>query len=375
MARFDLNLLGALNALLTDRNVTRAAERLNVTQPTMSGMLQRLRYQFDDEILTRNGRHMELTSFGTSLVEPVREALRGVELLIKAEPVFNPATSTREFTLMASDYCTSIFLPQVVSYLASYAPGVRLMMQPINTPIERMFSGEIDLCITADDLSLLGQDNGAEKLQSEQLFSDEFVCVVAKNHPLHEGSSIEELLSFPHIGVQMAGTLNTIESVALRQHAPFYKPNFVVGDFSLVACMVSGSSLVGVIQSRLAEVVVRTLPVRTFRPPFAMPTLNETMLWHYRHIGDPAHIWLRGMLSEVAGAWLDSREVRTPAADLDPQRQVNYASSPRIAPRYEHARRRRFCCLNPVAPSDEVAQYPLMTKMRRTIGRIDFTHR
>jgi len=206
----------------------------------------------------------------------------------------------------------------VVSYLAAHAPGVRLIMQPINTPIERMFSGQIDLCITADDLSLLGHDNGAEKLQSEELFSDEFVCVVANNHPLHEGSGIEELLSFPHVGVQMMGTLNTIELVALRQHVPFYKPSFMVGDFSLVACMVARSNLVGVIQSRLAEVAARTLAVRTFQPPFAMPTLRETMLWHSRHVPDPAHIWLRGMISEVAGNWLESQKPWAPTP-ADPQ--------------------------------------------------------
>jgi len=304
MARFDLNLLSALNALLSDRNVTRAAERLNVTQPTMSGMLQRLRFQFNDQLLVRNGRQLELTPFGASLVEPVLEAIRGVELLMLAEPVFEPRTSTRAFTLMASDYCTSIFLPQVVSHIATYAPGVRLIMQPINAPFERMFSGEVDLCITADDLSLFGLDNGEEKLQSEQLFSDEFVCVVATDHPLDEQSDLSELLSFPHVGVEMAGTLSTIETAWLRKHAPLYKPNFMVGDFSLVPCMVAGSNLVGIIQSRLAELAARSLPIRTLRPPFAMPTLHESMLWHARHIQDPAHVWFRGVIRDVASAWV-----------------------------------------------------------------------
>lgn len=307
MARFDLNLLSALNALLSDRNVTRAAERLNVTQPTMSGMLQRLRYQFDDQLLVRNGRNMELTPFAASLVDPVREALRGVELLMHAEPVFDAATSTREFALMASDYCTSIFLPKVVAQIATHAPGVRLIMHPINTPVERLFSGEIDLCITADDLSLLGQDNCDERLHSEHVFSDEFVCVVAENHPLDERADLKELLSYPHVGVQMVGTVHTIETAVMRQHAPLYKPNFVVADFSLVACMVARSNLVGVVQSRLAEIAAKTLPIRSFSPPFAMPILNEAMLWHSRYIEDPAHVWLRGVIRDVASTWLDDR--------------------------------------------------------------------
>jgi DNA-binding transcriptional LysR family regulator len=215
-------------------------------------------------------------------------------------------TSTREFTLMASDYCTSIFLPKVVARIAAQAPGMRLSIQSINAPVDRMIAGEIDLCITANDLSLFGCGGGGETLQSEQLFSDEFVCIVAEDHPLDEGADLNDLLSFPHIGVEMAGTVGTIESVALRQQAPRYKPNFVVADFSLVACMVANSRLVGVIQSRLAEVAALTLPIRTLRPPFSMPTLNETMLWHSRHIEDPGHIWLRGVLRDIAGTWLDT---------------------------------------------------------------------
>lgn len=303
MARFDLNLLAALNALLSDRNVTRAAERLNVTQPTMSGMLQRLRYQFNDQLLIRNGREMELTSFGASLVEPVRQALYGVEQLIHAEPVFDPATSTREFTLTASDYCTSIFLPHVVRVISENAPGIRLIMQPLHAPVKRMISGELDLCITADDLSLLGNDDGGDKLHSERLFSDEFVCVVSNEHPLTEEATLEELLGYPHVGVHMMGTVNTIETASLRQRLPMFKPNFTVPDFSLVACMVADSNLVGVIQSRLAEVAARTLPVRTFPAPFEMATLNEAMFWHSRHMHDPAHIWLREILRSVAETW------------------------------------------------------------------------
>lgn len=322
MARFDLNLLSALNALLTDKNVTRAAERLNVTQPTMSGMLQRLRYQFNDQLLVRNGRHMELTPFGASLVEPVREALRGVDLLMYAEPVFDPATSTREFRLMSSDYCTSIFLPTVVAHVAKHAPGVRLIMQPINAPLEQMHSGETDLCITADDMSLYGHDKDDEKLHSEHLFSDEFVCIVAHDHPLDERAGIKELLSFPHIGVEMVGALGTIETIVLRQHEPLYRPNFVVADFSIVPYMVATSRLVGIIQAKLAEIAARTLPIRMFRPPFQMPVLNEIMLWHSRHLQDPAHAWLRSVLREVAIARQDNNHlVENPAPTAEPERR------------------------------------------------------
>jgi DNA-binding transcriptional LysR family regulator len=314
MARFDLNLLSALNALLSDKNVTRAAERLKVTQPTMSGMLQRLRYQFDDQLLVRNGRELELTPFGASLVEPVREALRSVELLILTEPVFDPRTSTREFTLMSSNYCASLFLPLVVAHVSARAPGVRLILKPIHNPIERIFAGEVDLCIAPDDRSLTAAHSGAEKIHSELLFSDEFVCVVAKDHSLDAHSDIDEVFSFPHVGVQPCGTDTTIEATWIRRLRPEYKPQAIVAEFPLVAPMVSHSKLVGIMPARMAKLSARAMSIRTFYPPYAMPTADEALMWHSRHMQDPAHIWLRGVVQDIAAAWLGKSESRVAVA-------------------------------------------------------------
>ena len=319
MARFDLNLLSALDALLTERNVTRAACKLRVTQPTMSGMLQRLRYQFDDQLLVRNGRGMELTPFGNTLTEPVREALRGIESLVRAEPSFDPQTSTRSFKIMASDYCTSIFMPRIVAHLAKYAPRVGLVIQSLNAPVERMLCGDIDLCITADDRGLLCRDAGEDKLLSDYLFSDDFVCVVAEDHPLRGDATLEEYLSYPHVGVKIPGVLSTIEAASLLAYAPRCKPNYVVADFSMVASMVAYTDLVGVIQKRLARVAARTLPIRMFPPPFAIPALNEAMMWHPRHLEDSSHTWFRGVLLKEAAALFGGTAVATGSTHIPAQ--------------------------------------------------------
>jgi len=327
MARFDLNLLSALNALLSEKNVTRAAERLFVTQPTMSGMLQRLRYQFDDELLVRNGRELEHTPFGASLVKPVQEALRSIELLIHTEPFFDPATSEREFTVMASNYCASVFLPHVVAHLAKCAPGVRLHTQPINNPLERIYAGQADICITADDMSLFAAGGNAEKIHSEPLFCDEFVCVVAKNHPLARHADLDQLFSYPHVGVHMFGTVNTIESAWIEEHRPGYRPTVVVADFPLVAPMVAHSDLVGVMPARMAELSSRAMSIRTFQPPYKMPSLVEAMLWHSRHQNDPAHIWLRAAIRQTAVQWLE-QDGETPlcSEQLDEQKSRRHAT-------------------------------------------------
>lgn len=300
MKGFDLNLLGALHALLAERNVTRAADRLCVTQPTMSGMLQRLRFQFGDQLLIRHGRNMELTPFAESLQEHVHDAIRSVDALIRAEPQFDPHTTTRNFRIMASDYCTAIFVSRVVAKLAKIAPSVSLAIMPLISPIDRLIAGGVDLCISTDDLSLFGRDIGEDKLQVQHLFSDKFVCVVAEDHPLQEGATLAEYLSYPHVGVQLEGIPCTVEAACMREFAPQFRPNYTVADFGMVALLVARTNFVGIVQKRLSDDVRHYLPVRTITPPFAMPRLEETLLWHRRHIGDPAHDWLRGVIGGVA---------------------------------------------------------------------------
>lgn len=306
MARFDLNLLSALDALLAERNVTRAAERLHVTQPTMSGMLQRLRWQFDDPILVRVGRCMELTPLAVSLIEPTREALRGVERLVGVEPVFDCNRSTRRFTLMASDYCAVTFMPGVIRALAEAAPGIRIDVRPLDAPAEKLASGEVDLCISIDDRRLLCCED-ADDLRSQHLFSDRFVCVVDADHPLNARATLADYFRFSHIGVRLPGHLRTIDATCLREHMPEHRPCYTVSDFSVIPHMVVGSRLVGIVQKRLADLAVATLPVRAFAMPFAMPNINETMFWDSRHEADASHIWLRSFLAVQAARWSESK--------------------------------------------------------------------
>lgn len=304
--RFDLNLLHALDALLSECNVTRAAERLNVTQPTMSGMLQRLRFQFDDPLLAKNGRNMELTPFAKSLIEPLDKALKEVESLVNAGANFNPLTSTQSFSIMASNYCTSIFLPQIVARLASIAPGIKLVIHSMDAPIEHLISDNVDLCIGPTELSLICSRDRVEQIFCKYIFSERYVCVVAKDHPLSEDCSLEEYLAFPHIGVHMAGIANTLEVAALRQIAPDYKPTCQVADFSMVSSMAARTNLVGLVQERLARRDAQTFPIRYFTPPFDFPEINETMLWHSRYSKDPSHIWLRKLIASEAKEWIDT---------------------------------------------------------------------
>ena len=319
MPRFDLNLLSALDALLSECNVTRAAERLYVTQPTMSGMLQRLRFQFDDQLLVRNGRAMELTPLGEGLVDPVREALNGIQALVRIEPSFDPAISDRTFSIMTSDYCVTVFMPHVVARLAEIAPGVRLEFVGLEAPVDRIASGDVDLCISVHDRSLLLGEHADIYLESQPLFSDNFVCIVAKDHPLDALSTLEENLCYPHVGVKVGGTIETIDTAAMRRHEPLYKPACLVEDFSLVPGIVANSRMVGVVQKRLADIASKAYDIRAFAPPFARPPINETMHWHPRRTGDPAHTWLRKTLADEATLWFGDPPDDVP---VEPKRRL-----------------------------------------------------
>lgn len=300
MARFDLNLLPALDALLTERHVTRAAEAIHVSQSTMSGMLQRLRYQFRDEILVRVGRNMELTPFAANLATPLRDALLGLNLLAQAVPTFDPSVSTRTFTLMASDYCLMTFLPRVLHRMAAEAPSVRLEVEPMDGPVPKLIGGDIDLCITTDDWRVLQIEVPKDLLMSDVLFSDDFVCIVDEDHPIGERPTISEYFSYPHIQVKMGGGLDTLEDLSVRDYMPQYRPSFTVTDFMAIPYLVRSSPLIGVVQRRLANLVQAHLPIRIFAPPFPINDINETLIWHSRNSTDPAHEWIRALILDEA---------------------------------------------------------------------------
>ncbi|MGB8416426.1 LysR family transcriptional regulator [Paraburkholderia sp.] len=300
MPRFDFNLLSALHALLTESNVTKAAQRLGVSQSTMSGMLQRLRYQLGDEILVRRGRGMELTYFGRSLLEPVHDALRDLEALIQPEEDFKPISSTRVFSVMVSDYCEAILLPQVLVRLSELAPGIRLNIHPIDNPTERMLAGEVDMCLLARSVWPLTPREGSEVLDIEHLFSDEFVCIAANDNSISDDLSVSDYVRLNHVGVRFPGGLVSIDERALRERFPDYQISYGVSGFLSMLEIVAASNMLGLVQRRLAERALSRWGLRIFPPPFALPRLHEALLWHRRHTNEPSHRFLRNILIEEA---------------------------------------------------------------------------
>ena len=144
--KLDLNLLVALDALLAERNISRAGERLHLSQPAMSNALARLRSFFGDELLAAQGRQMVLTPRALGLIEPVRDVLMRIDSTITTPPLFDPAQSTRTFVLLLSDFTTAVFIPPLLEALYQQARGIRLELRTLNDkPAEQLEQGDADL--------------------------------------------------------------------------------------------------------------------------------------------------------------------------------------------------------------------------------------
>lgn len=301
LSRFDLNLLLALEALLAERHVTRAAERLYVSQPTMSGMLQRLREHFDDQILIRVGREMQPTPKAKALYEPVRNVLLTVRALMEAQPIFEPASARRTFRLFISDYATVVFLPHVMRYLGKEAPHIQLESKLISSnSYERMESGEADLVIAPDDWRLMGALRQNENLNCLPLFSDRFICIVSADHPeIGDQLSLEDFCRLPHAVTRFGGNAMTVEEAALRRASIDFEAAVITPHFSSLLSLLPGTRLMATVQERLLKALGGSLPLKSFNPPIEIPTLNEGLMWHPRNDYDPAHVWLRHVFVDI----------------------------------------------------------------------------
>lgn len=302
--RFDLNLLLALEALLAERHVTRAAERLYVSQPTMSGMLQRLREHFDDELLVRIGREMQPTPKAKALYEPLRDVLLTVRALMEAQPTFEPTTARRTFRLLLSDYAIVVLLPHVMRHLGKAAPHLQLACEAISADsYERMESGEADVVIAPDDWRLMGALRQNETLHSLPLFSDRFVCVACADNPLiAEQLSREDFCRLPHAVTRFGGNAMTVEEAALRRAEIEFEVAIATPHFFSLLSLLPGTSLIATVQERLFKMYGAALRLKAFEPPMAIPRLHEGLLWHPRNDYDPAHAWLRQVLIDTGRA-------------------------------------------------------------------------
>lgn len=296
LSGIDLNLLVALDALLTESSVTRAAKRLGITQSAMSHSLGRLRRLLRDDVLVRSSRAMVPTPRAASLAAPIRDILEQVVRTISAAPSFDPKTARRTFTLVTHDFGEVVFLPGLFARLRREAPGIDIVVRMIADDVADVLEqGKADVA-----LAPIRQERSW--LCKQSLFEERFVCMLRRGHPVarRRKLTLAEYVALPHVLVSPRGHLRgpvdtALEKMGRRRRIALAVPHFLAAPH-VVAC----SDLCVTLPSRLAEPLAKMLPVVLVEPPIKIARFTMQLGWHERHMRDPAHKWLRGVLAEIS---------------------------------------------------------------------------
>ena len=295
--QLDLNLLVALDALLTERSITAAGVRVHLTQSAMSGALARLRELFGDELLTQVGRKMAPTPLGESLAEPVRQLLLQIKATINTKPGFDPLTSKRHFSLMMSDYVDTVLMSEILRKAETEAPGVRfnIMSNDVPSPTEFLERADVDLLI-------MPREYVSEKHPREDLYTDDYVCIAWQGNPLVGDSlRVEDYSSLGHVVLQFGrGRIPGHDEWFLTKQGVTRRIEVLAMSFNSLPQHVTGSRRVATIQRRLAEYYARYLPLKILPLPHELPALTEAMQWHSLFTDDPGNRWLRSIVKQGA---------------------------------------------------------------------------
>jgi LysR family transcriptional regulator, nod-box dependent transcriptional activator len=297
----DLNLLIALDALLTERNVTRAAERIHISQSGMSAALDKLRHHFSDQLLERIGRNMELTARGRALADPVKTILAQIRELSDPSNTFDPAVARRVFRISATTYGCELLATPLISRLRQHAPLISVQFDELSADTaDRILDGQIDFAITISARLLDKMQTHGEFLRSEKLFTDRFVVAISKDNPYGEGTiSFDRLCEMGYVETRFGGVIEGISEQLWRQqtrqpHICGWLPNF-----QLTLDTVGRTNMAAILPSLLVALRGERYNVRALPVPFEMPVLEERLYWHRRNDVDPGHRWMARELEQV----------------------------------------------------------------------------
>lgn len=294
----DLNLLVPLDSLLTERNVTRAGARIGVSQPAMSAALGRLRRQFDDELLVRVGSRYELTPLAEDLTTRVREVLRLAEQTLSPSPGFDPSRSTREFTLISSDYAVAVLAPLFMSRLRQEAPDVKVRVVSVDAAaIEspQTVLRSADLLLTPR-----GQTSG---IPSTDLFTDHWVCISGSPRP---GGRLDvEELRRSRWARAFADHGGTAADRQVDELVVGARVDVVVDSMALLSTSISGTDLLALVPHRLLRHAEALGVVHRVEVPLPHIPLREAAWWHPSLQNDSGHRWFRRLIRDAAHALPD----------------------------------------------------------------------
>ena len=301
--QLDLNLLRVFDEVMTERSLTRAANKLSLTQPAVSNALQRLREALGDDLMKRSGQEMSPTPRALALWPAVRDALGQLEgALVPGQ--FVPAQASNTFILAMADATAAKLMPGLLAAMDQTAPGVSIRVVPLTTrdPRRLLEDETLDLAIgyfpaTMADLTARIQSGAAVAFSHERLYSGEYVCVMRSDHPLAtESLTLANYCAARHLLVSFSGRPFGFVDEALAAIGQKRRIVLTVNQFFTAGKLVAGSNLLTVLPRHFVNAtgIADQLVLREL--PFAMPLVHVDALWHHRVHRLTAHQWLRKTL-------------------------------------------------------------------------------
>lgn len=291
----DLNLLYIFDTLMRELSVSRAAKLLKMTQPAVSNALTRLRRDFGDDLLVRNGRGMSATPKAQAIQEDVAAILESSRALYDTED-FDPHSVVARFTIATTDYFESVLLPRLLPLLGQSAPGITTIVRPTRAglPKSDLESGQLDLAVAGfyGDLP--------EGFYQRTLFEESYSCLVRKGHPIVGNElTLEKFVKLEHILVSPQGDLRGAVDLALEAKGLSRRVVAGVANFHTPPAIIADSDYIVTIPTRLAAQFARLYSLNCFQPPIPVKKIKLVQVWHARTHRSPQHKWLRGAVESA----------------------------------------------------------------------------
>jgi DNA-binding transcriptional LysR family regulator len=295
LRKIDVNLLVIIHAILEEKNLTRAGERIGMSQPVVSGALARIRQQYDDPLLIRAGREFQLTPRAVALKPLIDEAMDAVSRMLELLPVFEPETSQRKFYIAASDYALAELTSPLLRLLKEKAPNVRVQFDalPFDAPVDPDDLIRRDLVIAAAGRGIPGR--------RQELFNDRFVCIVnSKNPRLREGKlSLSDLAELRYVRSSFGEHTTTPVDDMLAASGIDPRIGMIVQGFLPVFLAVSGTTMVGHVPERVAHRYAPDFGLTIAETPLSAE-LVEAAYWHPSKSSDPGLMWLVQLFQDAS---------------------------------------------------------------------------
>lgn len=297
----DLNLLRIFDVIMSEQNLTRAADRLATTQPAVSNALKRMREALNDELFLRTAHGVKPTPRAEELWPRIRLALSDLESLL-APPAFNLADLQTTFRLSMADSTASLLLPALMRTIKAEAPGIDVRMIPLTSrdPRPMLLQSEIELAVGSFPgvvAQLSGETGSTSAIRHQRLYSGKYICIMRRDHPLADGElTVDAYCSALHALVSFSGRSHGPADDALANLGRTRRVGLTVNQFYTVGRVVADSDLISIVPRHLLKTIGMSTLLTTKELPFELPVVHVDMLWHDRDSRKAPHHWMRQQL-------------------------------------------------------------------------------